>query len=57
VQEALAAIRSDPDLRNDLIAKATSAMDSMNSGEWGMASNRAAEMHFLIQALKSMGDE
>ncbi|WP_194922496.1 LamG-like jellyroll fold domain-containing protein [Catenulispora pinisilvae] len=56
VQTALDALNSDPALRADLIAKTQSAMDSMNAGEWGMSTNRAAEMHFLIKALQNMGD-
>jgi hypothetical protein len=55
VQSTLGAIRSDSSLRNDLIAKAGSAMEKMNSNEWGMGTNRAAEMHFLIKALEKMG--
>ncbi len=55
VQRALAEIQSNPQLRADLIDKSRSAMGSMNSGEWGMSSNRAAEMHFLIKALEGMG--
>jgi hypothetical protein len=55
VQRAISEIRNNAALRADLIDKARSAMDSMNSGEWGMSSNRGAEMHFLIKALENMG--
>ena len=55
VQRAIDEIRSNPQLRADLIDKARSAMGSMNSGEWGMDRNRAAELHFLIRALEQMG--
>jgi hypothetical protein len=55
VASALNQLRGNPELRADLIRQAQSAMDSMNAGEWGMATNRAAEMHFLIQALEAMG--
>lgn len=55
VDRALTEIRSNPQVRADLIEKSRSAMNSMNHGEWGMSSNRAAEMHFLIKALEKMG--
>jgi len=48
-------IYSNPDLRADVIQKATSARNSMNAGEFGMQSNRAAEMHFLIKNLEKLG--
>jgi hypothetical protein len=54
-QKALDEIKGNPQLRADLIEKSRSAMNSMNSGEWGMSTNRAAEMHFLIKALEGMG--
>ncbi|MER7165693.1 ricin-type beta-trefoil lectin domain protein, partial [Micromonospora sp. NPDC000207] len=55
VQRALAEINRSARFRSDLIGKARSAMASMNSGEWGMNLNRAAEMNFLIKALEKMG--
>jgi RHS repeat-associated protein len=55
VQWVIAEIHSNPQLRADLIDKARGAMGSMNSGEWGMGRNRAAELHFLIRALEQMG--
>ncbi|MFE5243202.1 MULTISPECIES: Hint domain-containing protein [unclassified Streptomyces] len=55
VQKVLNEIHSNPALRADIIAKATSARDSMNAGEFGMQSNRAAEMNFLIKNLEKLG--
>ncbi|WP_159394790.1 hypothetical protein [Streptomyces sp. H-KF8] len=55
VQKVLDEIHSNPALRADVIAKATSARTSMNAGEFGMQSNRAAEMHFLIKNLEKLG--
>ncbi|MFD3921422.1 polymorphic toxin-type HINT domain-containing protein [Streptomyces sp. NPDC058595] len=55
VQKVLDEIHSNPSLRADIIAKATSARTSMNAGEFGMQSNRAAEMHFLIKNLGKLG--
>ncbi|MEU6495751.1 hypothetical protein [Streptomyces sp. NPDC046984] len=54
------AIKASPALRADFIAKATEAMNIMNTpvekgGNWGMSSNRAAEMARLIRALKALG--
>ncbi|MET8685876.1 DUF6531 domain-containing protein [Streptomyces sp. NPDC004732] len=54
VQKVLDEIHSNPALRDDIIAKATSARDSMNKGEFGMSQNRAAEMHFIIKNLEKM---
>lgn len=54
VQKVLDEIHSNPSLRSDIIDKAKSARASMNAGEYGMKSNRAAEMHFLIKALEKM---
>jgi RHS repeat-associated protein len=54
VQKALNEIHSSPQFRSALAQQARSAMDSMNRGEWGMSTNRAAEMHFLIKALEGM---
>ncbi len=54
VEAALAALRSDPQLRADLIAKAGSAMTEMNAHNWGNNLNRAAEMRRLINALGKM---
>ncbi|SOD67130.1 RHS repeat-associated core domain-containing protein [Streptomyces zhaozhouensis] len=54
VQRVLDEIRSNPDFRADLINKATSARDAMNRGDFGMSSNRALEIHFLIKALEKM---
>ncbi|MEU9011369.1 DUF6531 domain-containing protein [Streptomyces sp. NPDC048479] len=50
VQRVLDEIHSNKSLRDDIIEKGTSARDSMNKGEFGMAENRAAEIHFLIKA-------
>jgi hypothetical protein len=60
IDATLAAIKADPALRADFIAKATEAMNIMNTpvakgGNWGMAENRAAEMARLIRALKAIG--
>ncbi|WTP14332.1 polymorphic toxin-type HINT domain-containing protein [Streptomyces sp. NBC_00191] len=55
VQKVLDEIHSNPSLRADIIDKARSARASMNAGEFGMQSNRAAEIHFLIKALEKMG--
>ncbi|WP_399929799.1 DUF6531 domain-containing protein [Streptomyces kanamyceticus] len=54
VQKVLDEIHSNRALRDDIIAKATSARDSMNKGEFGMSQNRAAEMHFIIKNLEKM---
>jgi RHS repeat-associated protein len=63
VSEVLETLKSDPALRMDLIQKARSVMDDMNAdarasaGEpkiYGMAQNRAAELHFLIKALEKL---
>jgi hypothetical protein len=55
VQKVLDEIHSNPDLRADIVQKATSARNSMNAGELGMRYNRAAEMHFLIKNLEKLG--
>lgn len=55
VQKVLDEIHSNPSLRADIIDKAKSARASMNAGEFGMQSNRAVEIHFLIKALEKMG--
>ncbi|MEV0949670.1 polymorphic toxin-type HINT domain-containing protein [Promicromonospora sp. NPDC050249] len=52
VKTVLAEIDKNPALREDIIAKATSARNSMNAGEYGTQVNRAAEMQFLIKALE-----
>jgi hypothetical protein len=36
------------------IQKARSVMNDMNAKVYGMAQNRAAELHFLIKALEKM---
>ncbi|MEV8014850.1 DUF6531 domain-containing protein [Streptomyces sp. NPDC086554] len=54
VQKVLDEIHSNRSLRDDIIAKASSARDSMNRGEYGTAKNRAAEIHFIIKALEKM---
>jgi RHS repeat-associated protein len=54
LDQVLAALKSDPTLRADLIQKARAAMDAMNRGAYGMSQNRAAEMHFLIKALEKI---
>ncbi|MCT2592228.1 hypothetical protein LHJ74_20370 [Streptomyces sp. N2-109] len=53
-QRALQEVRSNPEFRKDLMEKAKSARESMNKGEYGMSSNRAAEIHFIIKALEKM---
>jgi hypothetical protein len=55
VERAVECVTTCSRVRNDMIAKATSARDSMNSGEWGAAQNKAVEMHFLIRHLEKMG--
>ncbi|MDH6627558.1 hypothetical protein M2271_005384 [Streptomyces sp. LBL] len=60
IDATLDAIKSDPALRADFIAKATEAMNIMNTplskgGNWGMAVNKAAEMAWLIKNLKAIG--
>jgi hypothetical protein len=55
VKKVLSEIHSNRSLRSDIIDKVKSARASMNAGEFGMQSNRAAEMHFLIKALEKMG--
>ncbi|MFI6286665.1 polymorphic toxin-type HINT domain-containing protein [Streptomyces sp. NPDC051018] len=52
VAAAQKAIMGDPRLRADLIGKARSAMADMNAHNWGNSVNRAAEMNFLIKALR-----
>lgn len=54
VQKVLDEIRNNKSLRDDIIDKATSARDSMNRDEFGMAKNRAPEIHFLIKNLQKM---
>ncbi|GAA0829120.1 hypothetical protein GCM10009525_27440 [Streptosporangium amethystogenes subsp. fukuiense] len=54
LQQALDAIKSNPQLRANLIHNARDVMARMNSGELGMNKNRASEMHFLIKALEKM---
>jgi len=54
VQAVLDEIAGSPALRNDIITKASSVRESMNSGAFGTAKNRASEMHFLIKALENM---
>ncbi|MFR9796987.1 hypothetical protein ACL02U_13915 [Streptomyces sp. MS06] len=60
IDATIAAIKATPALRADFIAKATEAMNIMNTplekgGNWGMAQNRAAEMARLIRLLKKLG--
>lgn len=52
VSAAMCALHEDKQLREDLIAKAESVMEAMNSGQWGSGQGRAAEMMFLIVALR-----
>jgi RHS repeat-associated protein len=52
VQRVLDSLNSSSALREDLISKATSAMHEMNAHNWGNYINRAAEMNFLIKALR-----
>ncbi|WP_078898192.1 DUF6531 domain-containing protein [Streptomyces sp. CNQ-509] len=54
VERVLEEIRVNPKMREDLIAKASSARASMNAGEYGTKVNRALEIHFLIKALEKM---
>ncbi|WP_218021390.1 hypothetical protein, partial [Nocardia crassostreae] len=54
MQQVLDALRSNPDLRADLIAKSRAAVDEMNSHGWGNSKNRALELHLLIKALEKM---
>lgn len=54
------AVKASSALRADFIAKATEAMNIMNTplekgGNWGMAQNRGAEMARLIRLLKKLG--
>ncbi|WP_422674022.1 polymorphic toxin-type HINT domain-containing protein [Bailinhaonella thermotolerans] len=56
VQMVLDEIHSNPSLRADIIVKAKSARASTNAAEFGMRSNRAAEMHSPIKVLEKMGD-
>lgn len=55
VQRVLDRLNSSSPLREDLISKADSAMREMNSHNWGNSINRAAEMNFLIKALRKIG--
>ena len=55
LQQVMDALNSDPSLRADLAKNAKAVMESMNSGSYGMAKNRAVEMHFLTKALEKMG--
>ncbi|MFI6682440.1 polymorphic toxin-type HINT domain-containing protein [Streptomyces sp. NPDC050485] len=54
VQKVLDTLNASPELREDLIAKASEAMAEMNKHNWGNEKNRAAEMSRLINALKKM---
>ena len=54
VDAALATIKSHPKLRQVLIGESTSAVERMNSHNWGNNKNRAAGLHFLIKALGVM---
>ena len=51
VQDVLDCLATCASLRQDLIAKASAAMQEMNVGNWGNTVNRAPEMQFLIKAL------
>jgi hypothetical protein len=52
VEAAFCALSEDDQLRERLIANAESAMNEMNARHWASAQNRAAEMKFLIEALR-----
>lgn len=52
VQEAVNAVNTDPKLRADLLAKATSAREHMLDHNWGNKKNRAEEMKALIEKLE-----
>ncbi|MFJ8750958.1 putative T7SS-secreted protein [Streptomyces sp. NPDC102441] len=52
VQEAVDAVNTDPKLRADLLAKATSAREHMLDNNWGNKKNRADEMKALIEKLE-----
>lgn len=52
VNAALCALREDKQLRDNLIGHAESVMHRMNADEWHVGENRAAEMEFLIDALR-----
>ncbi|MFD7015377.1 polymorphic toxin-type HINT domain-containing protein [Streptomyces sp. NPDC059928] len=54
VQKVLDTLNSSPELREDLLEKASAAMSEMNKHNWGNEKNRAAEMSRLINALKKM---
>ncbi len=54
IDATIDAIKTDPSLRADLIAKTREAMKEMNAHNWGNEKNRAVEMKFLIDALKRL---
>jgi hypothetical protein len=51
VQQVLDTLRNSPELRQDVITEARSAMEHMNDHHWGNDKSRAAEMNFPIKAL------
>ncbi|WP_459754684.1 hypothetical protein [Streptomyces sennicomposti] len=60
IDATIQAIEASTALRADFIAKATEAMNIMNTplekgGNWGMTQNRGAEMARLIRLLKQLG--
>ncbi|WP_158771747.1 hypothetical protein [Streptomyces sp. NRRL S-340] len=60
IDATIEAVKASSALRADFIAKATEAMNIMNTplekgGNWGMAQNRGAEMARLIRLLKKLG--
>jgi hypothetical protein len=52
--EVLKRLSTSGTLRQDLICKTEAVMREMNAHNWGNAANRAAEMNFLIKALRRM---
>ncbi|KMO93910.1 hypothetical protein [Streptomyces roseus] len=48
VRRPLDTVNNDPKLRADLLAKAKSAKEHMDTHNWGDSQNRSAEMQALI---------
>ncbi|MFD5409540.1 putative T7SS-secreted protein [Streptomyces nojiriensis] len=53
VQQAVDAVNNDPKLRADLLAKAKSAKEHMDTHNWGNSKNRSGEMQALIDKLEN----
>ncbi|WP_051833101.1 putative T7SS-secreted protein [Streptomyces katrae] len=53
VRQAVDAVNNDPKLRADLLAKAKSAKEHMDTHNWGNSQNRSAEMQALIDKLEN----